>query len=169
MNHVHKITLRSHITALHSVLFFMVFAILSFGLLFYFNDDDTYFVERALGIICVLFFAPSLYLHFSYYLENKDFIMKGFDDTLEIKDTKRNKTWILNNENIISINVYAAPGLIKYGVAGQMLHLEYHYARIETNEGEFILTSLLYPYLMDIKFKFREIKVNYHETILATI
>ena len=59
--------------------------------------------------------------------------------------------------------------MINYGAAGGMLHLTYHYAIIKTKDQEFILTSLLYPYLMDIKFKFIEVKVNYHKTIFALI
>ena len=170
MSNTHKITLSSHLTALQSVLFFMVLAIICIVLLLFFDDDETYFMERALGIACVVLFFPSLYLHFCYYLENKNFVITGLSDSLEIEDHKRNRKWVLSNDTILSIDVYAAAGLIDWeSSGGTMLHLEYHYAAIKTKDGELILTSLLYPYLMDIKLKFREIKVNYHKTIFASI
>lgn len=166
---MHKINFKSHLTALHGVLIILVPVLIMFSFLFVFNDDDTYKIERVIGIATLISLSPSLYLHFCYYLENKDLIIRGLGESLEIKDTKRNKKWTLSNETILAIDVFAAPGMIEWGSAGGALHLSYHYAVIKTKEGEFILTSLLYPCLMDIKFKFREIKVNYHKTIFASI
>lgn len=161
-----KINLKSNYRVAGKMLFYIGIATLSILIIAFQNFADSMFMIKSIAIICIIINAPPIFLHFSYYLENKKWIVKELDHAIEIhKDDT--VCLIVDQTNIISIDVYMSPTFIKYGISGHLPIEEYNYMKITTKNDTVIITNLLYPNIKQLAKKFSTIIPQFHETIFA--
>ncbi len=169
MNTIFKIDYFCHLRVAKVVLIYGVVLITILFALFFYADYDIYLIRVLTAAYGLVFIFPSIILHYSYYLENKNIVINKIDGILEIHDLKLSTRYKLTNSTVKSINIYASATLVDWGTSGFLPHESYFYVVFETTGGKLILTSLIYPDIMNIQLQFREVKVDYIKTFYAMI
>ena len=162
------INYKSHLRAARTNLFYTSIAILAIFIVVFQNRPlNTNLIKGIMGII-ILFNGPAVFLHFSYFLENKNWILKEIEDEIEI--TKDNLNSIkITKVNIKSIEVFMSAGVYDYGVSTGLPTEDYNYVIFKTKHEEIIITILLYPDIKKLISKFSSITPKINRTLFAQI
>lgn len=169
MKNEYLLDFHSHFRSFKRTLFDVILVLLLAISFIYFDILDGDLAKKIFGIYLVICIGPAVYLHYCYYLENKDFSLKLDHGVFQIFNLKTGRVWDITSDNVVLIEIFASATFIKVGTSGMLPHEGYHYARIKTLDSEIILTSLLYPDLMDIAIKFRDVRIEYHKTFFASL
>lgn len=134
-----KVTFFNHLASFSSLLISAGFFI---GILFWLKFDPD--ALKIFGAVFIIDAAPSLYLHFEYWLMNKN-VEYEINDS-EIIQIKQGKETIYKNQDIEKIVVYLTPDLYKNSNFHLLAIGGYHYAKIFLKTGdELVVTCLLTP------------------------
>lgn len=166
---IYQINLSNHFRVAKQILFFfIVYVFIGIFIIVHVGFNDKIFVLKGLTAIIILVNFPAIYLHYFYFLENKNMKLNEYESHIEIYDDD-NEIIILNEENVIAIDIFMSVNKFKYDITSGLPTEEYNYLKFKTIDKEIIITSLIYPNIKKLSSNFSSIKPKLHKTIFATI
>lgn len=163
---IYNINFKSHFRLSKTALLYTFIAAISILIVLLQNKIDTAFIVKIILAITIILNGPAFFLHFSYYLENKNWIIKEYEEVIEIYMTNE-KCIKIDKNNIISIDVYMAPSFINYGTTTGLPTEDYHVVKFTIKDEEIIITNLIYQDIKKLSSKFVNIKPQFNKTIFA--
>ena len=168
MRKSYSVNFNSQLKAAKSTLFYILILLLSISLIIYYQEpNDVLITIKIVLLIGMIIIGPSLFLHFSYYLENKDLVITESKDSLEIFNIKTNKKLMLDNDTIKSLDIYMSSTMADWNATSGLPNESYTYAHCKTINGDINITCLLYPNINSLQAKFIKVNPIVHRTIFA--
>jgi hypothetical protein len=162
----YTVNLKNHLNAARTFLLYIIVAIIATIIILFENVSEKEFAVKIILIVTLIINGPAIYIHFSYYLENENWVLNISEEFIEIKKSNF-KNIIIDKNNIIRIDIYMSPSYIKYDIIGGLPTEDYNYMEITTDKENVVITNLLYPNIKQLAQKISPIKPHFHKTLFA--
>lgn len=143
-------------------------SIVYFSMMFFFFNSADFTLKIYLIIpYFLMFFLPTIFLHFNYLKENRGVVFEISKNKISKKD--KNDFFKYNIDDINDIIIYV--GGTRNTVSPSLAHSSYYYAKIKLVDGSFFIITSLYSNKIDeiLKENFKDVKITIEKVFYPMI
>lgn len=165
----YQLKFKNHFRLLKKQSFFLIIFLITIIYSTFSKYDGHEFIENCATVLTLIFFAPSAYLHLTYYDHDENLVLEIHENSLSVLFKEGNKMTI-TEENLIEIEFFMSPNFINYDTSFKGIPWEeYNYVLLTAKEGKVIITNLLFPKIKDVLKVFPKSKPVFTKNIFAQL
>lgn len=100
----YTVNFKNHLIAARTFLLYILVAIIAILIILFQNVSEKEFAVKIILILALIINGPAIYLHFSYHLENENWVLKLREEFIEIQ--KGNFKNIIIDKIILFVLIY---------------------------------------------------------------